>query len=83
MINPHVTQLLLAVQSSLVRDSSQRMIMPAEGAADVARLHAARTYCLMLVGCPPRVGGVRAGGINTKDVMRILVNTLRCGPVRL
>lgn len=83
MINTHATQLLFAVQSSLGRDSAQRMIMPAEGAADMARLHAARTYCLMLVGCPPRTGGVRAGGIYTKDVMRILVNTLRCGLVQL
>ena len=70
---------LCFVQAWLGRDTAQRMIMPVEGGADMVRLHTVRTYCLLLVGCPPCLEGTRFSGIQTKDMMRFLATTLRCG----
>ena len=53
-------------------------MLPGDGAADLTRLQAARTYCLVALGCPPRSGGVRPGGLNTKDILRMLAASLRC-----
>ena len=57
-------------------------MLPPEGSGDMAALHAARTYCLLAVGCPPRSSGSRADGLKTADLLRMLANTLRCGLCR-
>ena len=66
-------------QATLVRDANARWLLPGDGGGETPRLQSARTYSLMAVACPSRGGGGgRAGGLTSKDVVRMLVNSMRC-----
>jgi len=68
------------VQATLFRDPSARWFLPGDGAAETPRLQLARTYSLMAVACPSRAGGggSRPGSLTSKEVVRMLVNSMRC-----
>ena len=68
------------VQSTLFRDPSARWLLPGDSASETPRLQLARTYSLMALACPSRIGGGsgRPSSLNVKDVIRMLVNSIRC-----
>ncbi len=75
--SPHTT--IHCAKATLFRDPSARWFLPGDGAAETPRLQLARTYSLMAVACPSRAGGggSRPGSLTSKEVVRMLVNSMR------
>ena len=79
MIHISYVRLSALLQATLVRDANGRWLLPGDGGGETPRLQLARTFSLMAVACPTRGGGSgRAGVLTPKDVLRMLVNSMRC-----